>query len=183
MFDKKTTGAIVYWYFDFNDKDKQDVTNMLRSLIRQLAAASSQIPQSVFEIESNFRAAGRQPDLNILSKSINSIIADFEKDVFMVIDALDECPLDIQREELLHHITAVLNAKHEKLHLLMTSRREIDIYDRLERIVIAIDIQMLLEGDVKLFIESRLKNEPRLARWNSETKSLIRTKLIGVKEL
>lgn len=85
-------------------------------------------------------------------EAIRNIIKGPEQDLFIVIDALDECPLP-ERRELLRRINELRKEGNGKVHILATSRREPDVDDRLkEPPTVAMDIKDQFGEDIKLFV-------------------------------
>ena len=84
--------------------------------------------------------------------------------VYLLIDALDECT---DREDLLQVITELDSWKLDKLHILVTSRRENDIEEALQPLVMCqICIQSaLVDADIRVHILERLSNDPKLKKW------------------
>lgn len=157
---------------------------MLSSLIRQLAAAAKEIPQEVLALAKELRSSGRQPGTRILLSTLNSVIKSIDKEVFVVIDALDECPEKAdhaKRQDLLNQMTELLSKHNTNLHLLATSRKEADIRESLQALATAnLDIQTAFRGDIELFVEQRLKEVPRLTRWSHAIKAEIESELLRV---
>ena len=168
--------ALAYWYFDFNDKDKQSVDNLLRSLVRQLVATAHPFPEFIRILGTEYKAPGRHPDTKTLAKILAQVIAYLSKEVYVVIDALDECPEEpgnLGRQELLDFLQYLDQQKHERLHVLVTSRREHDIQSRLREIApMNVRIEDCIFGDVELFIEKRLKGDTKLSRWSNLHESI-----------
>lgn len=177
---------LAYWYFDFNDTKKQVVNHMLSSLIRQLSDAARDFPQVIFALAAEFRGSGREPGTQKLLSTLNSIIKTFDRRVFIVVDALDECPEKAdhaKRQDLLDQINELLSEKNENLHLLITSRKEVDIQESLQAVATAkLDIQTAFRGDIELFVNNRLEVERRLARWSTEIKADLKSTLLRVGE-
>lgn len=157
---------------------------MLASLIRQLAAAAKEIPLEVFALAKELRSSGRQPGTRILFSTLDSVIKSIDKEVFVVIDALDECPEKTdhaKRQDLLNQIIELLSQHNTNLHLLATSRKEVDIQESLQALATAkLDIQTAFRGDIALFVEQRLKEVPRLARWSHAIKAEVVSELLEV---
>jgi len=159
---------------------------MLSSLTRQLAAAANELPQEIFALAKELRGSGRQPGTRRLFSTLNSVIKSIDQDVFVVVDALDECPEKAdyaKRQDLLNQITELLSEHHRNLHLLATSRKEADIQESLQALATAkLDIQTAFRGDIELFVKNRLEEVPRLARWSVPIKAEIVSKLLQVDE-
>ena len=174
---------LAYWYFNFRDERTQNIDNLLRSLIRQLGAKADALPQAISELRNEYKAAGTQPGTKTLALTLDSIIASLEKNVFIVIDALDECPekaKHARRQDLLNQIKQLLDRRHENLHILATSKREVDISASLENTATAIiNIEDSVEYDVRLLVQRCLKEDERLKIWKFGVKSEIETRLAG----
>lgn len=100
--------------------------------------------------------------------------------VFVVIDALDECPKNEGREQLLVVITDIHSRSLDNLHVMVTSRREPDIEEALLPLLKtpAISLQgSQVDLDIRLHISSQLSTDPKLKKWPDETKAEIESAL------
>ena len=162
------------------------IDHFLRSLLRQLAAAAEAFPTALLSLASEFRRSGREPSVPALSSALNSTIKSLDQDIFIVVDALDECPDKAdhaKRQDLLDQIKELLFGQHENLHLLATSRKELDIQESLQGLATAqLDIQTAFRGDIELFVKKRLEETPRLARWSLYVKAEVESRLLQVGE-
>jgi hypothetical protein len=157
-----------YFYFDFNDTQKQDPELMLRSLLSQLLQRSSTIPKSV---EALFLSCGngqRQPLLHALLEVTPQVMRQFTH-IYIVLDALDECT---QREELLVMLEIVAGWQLNNVHLLMTSRKERDIESSLESYIKEEDTICLqrdvVDKDIRRYVQQRLSDDKTLVKWNKD---------------
>ena len=85
-------------------------------------------------------------------------------EVFVILDALDECK---KRDKLLDAILKIGRVKN--LHLLMTSRKEPDINQWLTDLIMKdekISIQSeLVNHDIRVFVQDTLHTDRELKRW------------------
>ena len=166
--DHNPTQAVVYFYFDFNDLEKQQHEKMICSLITQLSIQSASTPQSLESLFSSKMNGKQQPVAGELLMTLQQIIQEFDE-TFIILDALDECK---ERQELLTDIDEIAGWKNEKLHMLATSRRENDIEESLEPLVNdqeKICIQSaLVNDDIRAYILERLRSDRRLRRWQKK---------------
>jgi Cdc6-like AAA superfamily ATPase len=160
--------AIAYFYFDFNNIDKQKPDNMIRSLIAQLSGQST---KPFRRLESLFSSCGngeRQPDMENLMEVLKDIIECLDE-TSIVLDALDECS---EREELFKRISEVQTWKPQQFHLLVTSRRLPDIEEALAPLTNSQDrvcIQSkVVDADILAYVNERLQNDQRLSRWRNK---------------
>ena len=120
--------ALAYFYFSFNDEQKQTAVGMMESIIKQICCCRPDTPLSIKALE-DLKARGHRPDLKTLQESFAEILRGFSN-VFVIIDALDECPdsdLDHGREVLLDCLANIHGKRLSNLHMFLTSRREKDI--------------------------------------------------------
>jgi hypothetical protein len=153
---------------------------MVRSFIRQLAP--SPVPASVQELWEAHSKRGTEPSLEELTAVLDEII-EASKKVFIIMDALDECPQTSERQErrlLLKYITTRLREYEKKIHILVTSRVEHDIKCALEHYT-SINIQKRMDSDVRMYIEQQIRSGA-LAKYDGGVKSKIEDCLLSPKE-
>jgi hypothetical protein len=157
--------ALAYFYFDFNDRQKQDPKLMVQSLVRQLLQQCIRILPSFEAFFSSCDNGQRQPSLDNLLKVLQEWIKDFPR-TYLVVDALDECE---NRRELMSIIKTISAWRLQGLHMLFTSRREGDIKLTLESIldnrnIICIQTDAV-DHDIQLYVRQQLKDEESLRKW------------------
>lgn len=86
----RTNSIVLYYYFDFNDSEKQRHEQMIRSLIIQLFAHCATVPSTLEALYSSFSGGERQPNLEKLLPVLNQMMKAFDE-IYLIIDALDEC--------------------------------------------------------------------------------------------
>ena len=166
---------------------------MLRSLLSQLLVQAEDIPNGLEPLaESHFDtvrygiygskmrtgptpARVSQPSVSELVSALQGTIADFD-DLYVIIDALDEC---IELDKVLVFLETILSQKSDSLHLLITSRTEREIAEVLTPIVTS---QLLVESafideDIMSFIQFKLKHDQKLRRWPQKIQDEIETVL------
>lgn len=119
----------------------------------------------------------KQPAANALVLTLRQILGAFEQ-VFIVIDALDECQ---DRAELLELVKTISKWQLENLHVLATSRRERDIEESLEPLVTdQISIQSkVVDSDIRTYISERLQKDLKLRKWPANVKTEIEDTLMA----
>ncbi|KAF7533080.1 hypothetical protein G7054_g7395 [Neopestalotiopsis clavispora] len=170
--DPKT--GIAFFFFTFNDENKQDISALLRSLVLQLSTQSEK-STDLARLHDRFRDTA--PPDDVLRDCLRRLIGTFQ-DVYIFIDALDESPRDKHREAALELLTEIRAWQEPRLHLLVTSRDEIDIRNELN-----VDSSLIVEmrndevdKDIALFITQSLRDNRKLAQW-SQHHSIIRDAL------
>lgn len=157
---------------------------MLASLIKQVCCHRPNIPNSVNDLD-EYKKKGMRPSTEELQNSFISTLHGFTN-VYIVIDALDECPnINTQREELMEILHYILDSNLNNLHLFCTSRKEPDIDVSLRRQLSepgrgALDISSHMkeiERDIGDYIDSTLTNA-KYSSWPNHVKAEIRKVLI-----
>jgi hypothetical protein len=98
----------------------------MRSLIKQLYYCRPSTPEAV-EVLNKYRKNGQNPDPDDLRNALIATIRGFSG-VYLTLDALDEYPVEAsRRKRLLDFIRQIQNSGLQYLHILCTSRREVDI--------------------------------------------------------
>lgn len=175
------SAGIAFFYFSFDDVSKQDESGMLRALLLQLSA---QLPRGqgnfLEELHSKYRP--NIPTTAILATYLEKIIRCF-REVFIFLDALDESPRYQCRESVLATIELVTKWNVPGLHVLATSRDEVDIRESLTSISLeAMDTVNLsmqshdVDKDIAEYVNCQLNDDPTLQKWK-EHHSQIQTVL------
>jgi hypothetical protein len=82
--------GIAYLYCNFRRKDEQKAEDLLASLLKQLSQERSSLPDSVKFLYDKYKEKRTRPDLDEISKTLQSIASMFSR-VIIIVDALDEC--------------------------------------------------------------------------------------------
>lgn len=178
---EKPDVALAYFYFDFNDTEKQKVSNLVSTLLVQLCNKLNDLPEQLKALYKGCNEGQQRAALRELKTMLSLIVKDLD-DVFIVIDALDECPKDGERAELLELIAEIESWSLPNFHLLVTSRQEPDIENALTPLLtsLAIPIQGSgVDSDIKLHIVSELATDSKLRKWSGDVKVEIENTLMA----
>jgi NACHT domain len=167
---KRSAGSVVtYFYFDFNDPQKQVPELMIRSLLAQLLRSYVEIPAVLETLFSSCDKGQRQPSLNEYLEVLRQIIKEIPR-MYLVLDALDECDT---RDELLEIFISMADWNAGNLHILLTSRKERDIEDSFTEIVDSENIiciqSNLVDPDIRAYILERLSKDKDLKKWHKDS--------------
>lgn len=145
--------AIAFLYCDYNDKSQTGV-ELISSLLQQVLQQSNHLPVDILAPFQKHMSEGSTPSLSEVSAALKTATAAFAN-VFIVVDALDEC-LDDDQHTLLQHVQGV--GSH--LHLLVTSRPIASIgahfKNHLTQEIHATD------QDIRRYLEDRVVNDRKL---------------------
>ncbi|RYO92150.1 hypothetical protein DL762_001808 [Monosporascus cannonballus] len=87
--------TLLYFYFDFNDTMKQSLESMVRTLIYQLYFKS---PDELDTLYSSCESGKSQPSIDSRCNTLQHMMQQ-AGEVWIVLDALDECPTRQQRPD------------------------------------------------------------------------------------
>ena len=166
-----SASALAYFYFDFADKKKQSLYDLLRSVVAQLLQKNLHLLDQEECPSIQMWNAALKPSCAELLKVLRTVINKFEH-VYLVFDALDE---SADRDEVLNGLNEIVDWKLSNLHILVTSREEIDIETALTNIV---DQQIRLEGksvdeDIRTYIHQSISKDPKFRKWSREIQNEI----------
>jgi hypothetical protein len=166
---------VLYFYFNFNDKGKQTLHNMLCALISQLYPKNlnNSQEQALESLFSSCQDGRRQADTESLREIFFNILDHF-KEVWLVLDAIDECCTRKGTEGLLSWIREALQSNQRNIHLLMTSRPEHDIEVGIRKYACNDDIfelqSSLITNDIRAYAHMRVSEDNAFRRWRSNPK-------------
>src|SRR5205814_995726 len=111
--NSKPNLVVAYFYFDFNNTEKQNAANCVSSLIAQICAHVVDLPEKLKKLYKRCNDGKHKAALSDLKVVLELFAIMEEVDVFIVADALDECPKNAEklrgepREELLDLIAEI----------------------------------------------------------------------------
>ncbi|PKK46896.1 hypothetical protein CI102_10648 [Trichoderma harzianum] len=180
--DASTT--LAYFYFSFKDYQKQNVDGMLASLIKQITAHRPYIPETVQRL-GEFKNKGGRPDCKTLEEALVTSMYGFSA-VYIIIDALDECPVvNNERKKLLISLQRIFTKAPNSLHIFYTSRKEFDIEATMRPMLslpftAEVDLSMkryFLDNDIGRYIDFTLQAAEYIS-WPESIKEKSRLALV-----
>ncbi|KAJ7653500.1 hypothetical protein B0H17DRAFT_396461 [Mycena rosella] len=150
------TSSLAYFYCDFRDTQTQNARGLLSSLVSQLSVVSS---ESLDILRRVHRDNSGVPNGALLFASLSEM-SDVSGDVFIIIDALDECTGSAERAEILEYLERLVKLDRPQLHVLVASRPEADIQSCMMRMKThQLDLQAVEEQaeDLRLYVSYQLE--------------------------
>ena len=172
---------MAYYYFDFRDVKKQDCYGLLSSLVSQLSVESDSCYGILSKLYSDNGRGMREPDIDALKKSLADMLGlPGQGRIYIIVDALDECPnfpgTPSAREDVLEFIKEVVNLKLPNVNLCVASRPEMDIrlvLEPLTTLKISLHDEIGQKKDITEYINSIVRSDLSMRRWNEEDKQLV----------
>jgi hypothetical protein len=173
--------SVLYFYFDFKDINKQSRRALLSSFLVQLCARSDPFCDILSHMYSTHDHGARQPSDDCLMRCLKEILSlPGQGAVYMIMDALDECPnkpgMPSPREEILGVIKELVGFHLPNLHLCIISRPEVDIRTALEPLtsyLISLHDEVGQRQDIIDYIVSIVRSDPRMQKWREEDRQLV----------
>ena len=166
----------MYFYFDFQVRQKQTFESCLCSLLVQLIGRA---PKALVSLKQLFAAHdnGRStPSRGSLLEAFRQALVDVGL-VYLILDALDEC---MNRSILLQGLEEIRRWGIPSLHILSTSRKETDIEDHLIKLAacqVCLE-ESVLNSDIRSFVQGQIQKDPKLLNLPSDIRGEIETTLL-----
>ncbi|KAF8328492.1 ankyrin repeat-containing domain protein [Amanita rubescens] len=165
---------LAYFFCDVSDMNKRTARGLLCSLVLTLFPPQNQsVLKQVFE---KCKDGLQKPTDHDLYEVLKSYLSGFQ-DVYLFIDALDECA---NVEEVLELVKIINGWSIRSCHLLVTSRKELPIVNSLRQAMpTEVDLTfMQVNQDIEQYIEHMLSNATELKTWKDNCKELIKVTLM-----
>ena len=178
--------TLAFFYCDFRDNQKKDQRGLLSSLLVQLGEQSD----AYSTILSDFYVAHGDGSQHASNRELLSCLKDMLKlpgqaTVYIIVDALDECPitsdLSSPREKVLEVVEELANLQIPNLRICVTSRPEADIVPILEPLAFR---SVSLHGesgqveDIAEYIKSVIQTSRETRRWKDTDRQLVIEELV-----
>ncbi|KAK0723571.1 Pfs, NACHT and ankyrin domain protein [Lasiosphaeria miniovina] len=156
------------FFFDFREKDKQRLDDLLRSLIFQLSSQHVNAQQALDELFALCNEGTKQPATDAMTGTLRKMLQHSPR-AWVVLDALDECST---RGELLDWLETLASPDLAHIQLIATSRLIGELESGLgwwfrDDCMIPIDNASVGE-DIGSYVKARLRTGQLQKRWASE---------------
>ncbi|KAM6522793.1 hypothetical protein FALCPG4_012409 [Fusarium falciforme] len=168
--------CIAHVYFNYQQQESQTVNQVFANLLRQLVAGQSDIPTAVRDVYKGHLQRGSKPKFEEISELLHSFSALYSR-VFIIIDALDECPSrDGRRNTLLSEIMKLQTAL--SANILCTSRPIPEIESWFPKAV-SINVRAS-EHDVRKYLDGQIGRLPGFVARSTELQEHVKTQIVQV---
>ncbi|KAI9694151.1 MAG: hypothetical protein M1822_003422 [Bathelium mastoideum] len=146
---------VAYIYCNFKQQNDQTLESLLASLLKQLAQGRPSLPKSLKSLYDQSKAKKTQPSADDISAVLQSVATEYSQ-VFIVVDALDECRCAI--------------------NLFTTSRWIPEIIEEIKQ-DLSLEIRAH-EQDVRKYIDGRISHLPSFVRKNLDLQQEIKRGIV-----
>jgi len=172
---------MAFFYCDFRDTSKQKRHDLLPSLVIQLSAQSNPCCDILSRLYLARDSGAQKPSEDNLTKCLKEMVTlPGHPPVYLIIDALDECPdtsgLPSLREQVLDLLKELIELSFPNLHICVTSRPEVNIRTALEPLAscqVSLHDQSGQKKDIIKYVTSVVHSDPKMRRWQDEDKKLV----------
>jgi hypothetical protein len=173
--------SLAYFFFDFRDKEKQNVRNFLTSLLIQLSAHLDPCRMILSHIYWAHGNGTQQPSIDLLAYCLYKMLFfAAHRPIYVIIDAIDECPnisgLPTPRAVLLDLLEELVELRIPNLHLCITSRPDVDIKNVLEPLAystISLHDESGQQKDISDYVSKTVYSNRKMRRWLDKDKKLV----------
>ena len=173
--------SLAYFYFDFKDIDKQNLSNLLPSLLIQLSAQSDPCCDILSRLYFAHNRGVRKPSDRAMAECLKEMLThEAQGPTYIIMDALDECPttssVPSPREEVLGLVDELVGLHITNLHICVTSRPEHDIQVVLEPLVtrpVSLHDESGQQDDIANYVASFVHSDRKMRRWREEERALV----------
>jgi len=178
---KSGLASLAIFYFDFREDRKKHVSGLLSSVLFQLCDQSGSYYDILSAFYSTHRNGAQSPSDDELIQCLMDLLKrPGPRAVYLVIDALDECPstssLSSPRENLLSFLEDLVQAQLPNLRICVTSRPEVDIKAILEPLAfrsVSLHDESGQKDDIMKYIGSTVNTNKNMQNWNPEHKQRV----------
>ena len=171
---------MAYFFFDFKDTAKQDAHAFFSSVLVQLSSQSDSFRNILLEFYSAHQRGSEQPSDGALMQCLEKMLkVPSNIPLFLIVDALDECP-DISgvRERVLKLVEELVGLHLSNLRICITSRPEVEIRKVLEPLTstsnrISLHDEDGQKMDVTDYITSIVNSDQKIMTWREKDKELV----------
>ena len=172
---------MAYFYFDFRDVDKQRLSNLLPSLLIQLAARSDPRCDILSRLYSLNDCGVQKPSDRAMVECLKDMLTiEAQAPTYIIMDALDECPImstiPSPREEVLDFVDELVRLHLPNVHICATSRPEHDIQLVLKDLAlhaVSLHDESGQREDIVNYVTSFVRSDRKVRRWRDEDKDLV----------
>lgn len=166
--------GVAYLYCNYKSQTDQTTANLLAAILKQLVQDQPSIAQPLSELYDSHQKHGTRLSLDKTFTALQSVLANYSK-VYVVIDALDECP-DGTRSQLLRRCRNLQG--QTDLRLMATSRHIPDIVEEFKDMP-RVEVRAS-NADVKRYVVGKIDRLAKCVQRDGDLQERIQNKIVEV---
>jgi hypothetical protein len=178
--------SLAFFYCDFRDDQKKDLRGLLSSLLIQLVDQSDTYSSLLSDFYmAHGRGSQHAGDSELVGCLKNMLKLPGQATAYIIIDALDECPisngLPSRREKILKFLEELVGFQIPNLRICVTSRPEADILPILGPLAfhsISLHGETGQFEDIAEYVRTVVHMDREMQRWKASDKQLVVYELI-----
>jgi hypothetical protein len=175
--------SLAFYYCDLRQEEKRDLRGLVSALLVQLCRQSDSCCDILSKFYSEHDRGSRHPSEDALVGCLKDLLKLSGHTLYLVVDALDECPNTSAissglsaRVKVLNLIEELIKSRFPNLRICVTSRLETDITVVLEPSSFC-SVSLHDDGgqkrDIDDYIKSVIDMNRKSRRWKEEDKELV----------
>jgi hypothetical protein len=175
--------STAFFYCDFKEEQKKDTHGLLSSWLVQLCHQSDAYADILSNFYLEHNNGSRQPSEDSLVECLKEILKlRGQAPVYLIVDALDECPISMTssllspRDKALLAVENLIGSQFSNIHICVTSRPETDIKSVLGPLTfrsISLHDESGQMEDINDYIKSVVNTDRMMRRWKATDKQLV----------
>lgn len=151
--------GVAHIYFNYNEQYQQTPVRTIASLVKQLAYRLQYLPAEIEALYNRLVSGAKKPTLEELYGVLLAVSKSFTQ-VFLIIDALDECDPDDQRKDLLPLFHRIGKSG---VNLFLTSRQHPEDVQESFQNIAKIELSAK-EEDIRIYVQQKIDGSSRARR-------------------
>jgi hypothetical protein len=173
--------ALAFYYFNHQDATKQDTRGLLSSLLNQFSHQSDFFSDILLDFYRTHSHGSRQPNEDALMQCLKNMISlPGRPSIYIIVDALDECPDSAgspsPREQVLNVLRELIDLRDPSIRLCVTSRPEINFREVLKPLMthcVSLQDEHGQRLDIADYVHSVVNSNSAMRKWPEEEKRLV----------
>lgn len=158
-----TRRIVLYFYFDFGSS-QNCLDGMVRTFLWQIVSATSNIPESLWDLFESCQRESEHPETPSLLKELNSII-NATDGIKIVLDALDEVKEE-NRDDILSWIDDIFLVQKDRICLIVLSRDEPAFRSHFQKLGTTVPMpRKYIDRDIMQYIQVRMLQIRNSKQW------------------
>lgn len=156
--------AVAYIYFDYKNKDTQKVLSVLCNILRQFLEQVGKVPQEIQQFYNSLPSERKENNLNVdqCFAFMQIVCKDYDR-VFLIFDALDECPIhDNSGDEVRSKMVSAIEKASHFGSIFVTSRPNVNLTLELNDCA-CLEVRAM-DGDMCAYLKARTADHKILRR-------------------